>query len=307
MKHYFIINPAAGLTDATNELKDKLAIIFKDKPEEYDLYVTVAPGDASEQIKKVCSENERKEEPDEYTFYICGGDGSSFEGVNGVYGFKHARLAIIPVGSCNDFLKTFPEYDFLDVESLINGEERLIDVLRVNDFYSINIANVGFDARVNYDCVRLKGKYKTVKKAYKVAIRKNLFRPLGDKVKITADGEECFNGKSLLMAFANGMYYGGGYKCAPESLVDDGLLDMVIVKKVGILTFARLVKYYKRGEHLENPAVRKYVIYNKVKKVTIESDHILCVCIDGETFHLKKVDIEVIPQAIKFVFPKKMA
>ena len=186
MKHYFIINPAAGIINATNDLRDKLELIFKDKNEKYDIYITEGPGDVSEQIKKVCTENEMKDNPDEYTFYICGGDGSSFEGVNGVYGFKHARLTIVPVGSCNDFLKTFPEYDFTDLELLINGEERIIDVLRVNDFYSLNIANIGFDARVNDDCIRLKSKYKTVKKAYNVAIRKNLFRPLGDKVIVKA-------------------------------------------------------------------------------------------------------------------------
>ena len=117
MIHYFIINPAAGIVDSTKQLEEQIEKIFSNRTDEFELYVTSGPGDCSEQIEKVCEENEKKTCPNEYTFYICGGDGSSFEGVNGVVGFEHARFTIIPVGSCNDFLKTFPEYDFLDIES----------------------------------------------------------------------------------------------------------------------------------------------------------------------------------------------
>ena len=303
MIHYFIINPVAGSVDSSEILEEKLKSIFANRNDEYITYITKGPGDCSEEIKRVCEQNEASLNPLEYNFYICGGDGSSFEGVNGVVGFKHARFTIIPVGSCNDFLKTFPEYDFLDIESLIDGVERKIDVLKVNDFYSINVVNIGFDARVNYDCCEMKTKYNDVKKAYNKAIIKNLFKPLGDKVTITVDGEEYFNDKALLMAFANGMYYGGGYKCAPKSSVDDGLIDLVLVKKVGIIKFATLVGKYKKGEHLDNPKFNKIVLYKQIKKATIEGENILCLCVDGETFHVKKIDIEIIPHAVRFVFP----
>lgn len=304
MIHYFIINPAAGIVDSTKQLEEQIEKIFKNRTDEYVIYITTGPGDCSEEIRRVCLKNEDSDNPKEYTFYICGGDGSSFEGVNGVVGFKHARLTIVPVGSCNDFLKTFPEYDFLDLEALIDGEEKFIDVLKVNDFYSINVVNIGFDARVNYDCCNLKSKCSSVKKAYNKALFKNVLNFKSDKIIVTVDNEEVYNGKALLMTFANGTTYGGGYKCAPKSLVDDGLIDMSIVKKISLFKFLCMLKKYKNGTYLDDKNINKIVIHKKIKNVTIVSDDILCLCIDGETFHVKKIDIEILPLAVRFVFPK---
>lgn len=304
MKHYFIINPIAGRFDSSETIEEKLARIFKNRLDQYEVYITKGPNDATFAIKKYCIQNEALDEPVETTFYICGGDGTCFEAVNGIVGYPHARMTIIPIGSCNDFLKNFKNYDFMDIEALLDGEEKLIDVLKVNERYSLNVANIGFDARVNYDCVRYRYKYKTVKQSYNHAIIRNLLKPLGDKVKIFINNEEVYNKKALLMAFANGGFYGGGYNCAPNAIVDDGLLEMVVVKKVGILTFIRLIKYYKNGKHVDNPRFSKIVTYRRTNKVTIESDNLLCLCLDGETFHMKKVNIEIVPKAIRFVFPK---
>lgn len=305
MKHYFIINPFAGRHDSTKELENKLAQIFKNRSDTYDVYVTSGPNDATLEIKRRCIENEKQEIKEDITFYICGGDGTCFEAVNGIIGYPHARMTIVPVGSCNDFLKSYPEYDFSNIEDLVDGEEKKIDVLKVNDRYSLNVANIGYDAKVNYDCVRFRHKYKTVKQSYNHAIVRNIFRPLGDKAKITIDNEvELFNKKALLIVVANGKYYGGGFKCAPHAVCDDGLLDIVVVKKVSILTFARLIKYYKVGEHIDNPRFKNIVTYATSQKVVIESDDLLCLCLDGETFHMNKIEIESVKEAVRFVFPK---
>ena len=303
MKHYFVLNPIAGHRDATELLKNKIHNLFLKNNEEHYLYVTKGPNDATIMIKKLCTENETSAHPEDITFYICGGDGTCFEGVNGVVGFPHARMTIVPIGSCNDFLKNFPELDFMDLEALIKGEERLIDVLKVNERYSLNVANIGYDAKVNYDCVRFRYKYKTVKQSYDHALVRNLLKPLGDMVTITADGKEVFHKKALLMAFGNGSFYGGGYKCAPYAKCDDGLIEMVVVKKVGILTFARLVKFYKAGTHLDQAKLRKLITYQQVKEVNIKGEKELTLCLDGETFHMKEVNISIIPKAIRFVFP----
>jgi len=305
MQHYFIINPIAGRHDSSLSLEEKLERIFKDKDEPFFVYITKGPNDATLFIKKTCIENESLLAPHELTFYICGGDGTCFEAVNGLYGYPHARMTIIPVGSCNDFLKSLSEYDFSDIASLIDGKEILVDLLKVNDRFTLNVANVGYDAKVNYDCVRFRDKYKTVKSSYNHAIVRNLLKKLGDKVRIYLDDGEIIDKNALLMAFANGKYYGGGYKCAPKALINDGLLDVVIVKKVSIFTFARLIKFYKRGEHLDNPKLSKIITYRKAKRVIIESDDLLCLCLDGETFHMNKIEIEIIKSAIRFVVPSK--
>ncbi len=305
MKHCFIINPFAGRHDSTKDLEEKLEKIFENRSDTYEIYVTTGPNDATIEIKKRCIANETKEKPEDITFYICGGDGTCFEAINGIVGYPHARMTIVPVGSCNDFLKSYPECDFSIIENLIDGEEKTIDVLKVNDRYSLNVANIGYDAKVNYDCVRFRYKYKTVKQSYNHAIIRNILKPLGDMVKITTDNNEIlFNKKALLIVVANGQYYGGGFRCAPYAICDDGLLDIVVVKKVNILTFARLIKYYKIGEHLANPKFNNIITYGKSQKVTIESDDLLCLCLDGETFHMNKIEIESVPNAVRFVFPR---
>lgn len=303
MKHYFIINPIAGRLDSSHSLETKLEEMFRDRLDTYQTYVTKGPNEATIEIKRWCEKNESSPHPEEVTFYICGGDGTCFEAVNGLMGYPHARMTIVPIGSCNDFLKNFPQYDFMNLEALIQGTEIKIDVLKVNDRYTLNVANIGYDARVNYDCVRFRSRFKTVKKAYTYAIVRNLLKPLGDQVMIKSENKVLYHNKALLMAFANGSYYGGGFHCAPKAKYDDGLLDMVVVKKVGIFRFARLVKYYKRGEHLEGDRFKKLVTFHQLKKVTIESENELCLCLDGETFHMKKVTVELVPQAIRFVVP----
>lgn len=309
MKHFFIINPIAGRNDSTKKIEAMLSPIFEKrniKSDDYIIYVTKGTNDATIMVKRYCAENESKPQPEDVTFYVCGGDGTCFEVVNGIVGFPHARMTIIPVGSCNDFLKVFKDQNFMDIEALIDGEEKEIDVLKVNDRYTLNVANVGFDAKVNYDCVRFRYKYKTVKQSYNHAIMRNLFSYHGDLVKITSNDEKLYNRKALLMTFANGGFYGGGYNCAPRAKVDDGLLEMVVVNKISILSFARLVKYYKNGEHIGNPRFEKIVTYKQLKKVSVESDNLLCLCLDGETFHVNKINIEILPKAIRFVFPKKI-
>lgn len=307
MKHIFIVNPFAGRKDSTNLFNELLPKIFENRDEEYEIYQTKGNNDATLEIKRRCIENEKLEQPEELTFYICGGDGTCFEAVNGIYGYPHARMTIVPIGSCNDFLKTFPGMNFMDIEALIEGEERRIDILKVNGKYSLNVANIGYDAKVNYDCVRFRHKYKTVKKSYNAAIVRNLLKPLGDQVTIyDEDNNVIFDKKALLMAFGNGGFYGGGYNCAPYASVEDGLFDMVIVKKVSIITFARLIKSYKAGLHLETPKFKKIITFKKLRKVIIEGKKELCLCLDGETFHSKRISLEIVSNAIRFVFPRKL-
>lgn len=306
MKHYFVINPIAGRKDSSETLEVKIKDIFTDINEPYELYITQKPSDATSFIKKISNENELQQEPDTLTFYICGGDGTCFEAVNGIIGFPHSRMTIVPVGSCNDFLKIFKE-DFNDLEKLVTGKEKVIDCLKVNDKYCLNVANIGFDAKVNYDCVRFRHKYKTVKQSYNHAIIRNLLHKLGDKVTVTFEDGQTYVQNSLLMALANGGFYGGGYHCAPYAIIDDGLLEFIMVKKVSILTFARLIKQYKMGKHLDNPKLKKILTYRRGRKLTITSDKLLCLCLDGETFHYHKIEVEIIPQAIRFVIPNKEA
>lgn len=298
MKHYFIINPAAGPKDSSTSLKALIENIFKDKKDSYEIYITNSIGD-SYKIAQEASNNLEEET----IFYACGGDGTCFDVVNGIAGKPKAHFGILPIGSCNDFLKTFKKHNFKDFEKVINGELVEIDIAKANDYYFLNELNIGFDAKVNDCCNNSKLKAKSVKKAYRNAIIKNLLSKLGDKMEITTN-KGTISVNSLLLVAANGQFYGGKYNCAPFAKVDDGKLDLVVVNKISRLRFLSLIKKYEKGLHLNNPKLEKIIKYSLENKITITSNESLCTCLDGEIFHWDKIDIEVLPKSLKMIFPK---
>ena len=107
-----------------------------------------------------------------------------------------------------------------------------------------------------------------------------------------------------LCAICNAKCYGGGYYCAPKAVVNDGLVDICMVKKVSRFTFAKLVKDYKAGKHLDNPKFKPYVLYKQGRVVEMEIEKPLYYSIDGETDKSSSIKIEVVPKALRFVVPK---
>jgi len=127
---------------------------------------------------------------------------------------------------------------------------------------------------------------------------------MSHKVQISTEDGVFYDGKILLAAIANGICYGGGFYCAPLAKVDDGLIDLIVVKKVSRFTFIKFVKYYKRGVHLEHPKLAKYIIHKKCKQVNFVSQKELSVSFDGEVIKTNKLNFSIIPNKIAFVIPK---
>lgn len=301
MKCYFILNPVAGSGEKGKQFLDAYEKLKSLNKYDINIYETIGKGDSTRFVGEICT----KFPNEDIYIFACGGDGTMNEVVTGVANYPNATLGIIPTGSCNDFLKTFKEYDFMDLEKQINGTKIPCDLIKVDEFYSLNVTNIGFDAKVNYDQIRLRSKFHNVKKAYNHAIIKNILKPLGDKVKITVDGKELFNGKALLMAFGNAQYYGGGYHCTPKAVVNDGVIDAMVIKKVSVLTFACLISKFKKGLIYDNPKYRCIAKCAQGKTFVVESPNVLTICIDGETIHRKKVTIEVLKHKINFLIPQK--
>lgn len=299
MKHYFVVNPTAGKVCPVEFINKEVPQVLKSK-EEYEIYVTKSKEDTGNYVKSICDNL-----TEQAIFYSCGGDGTCFDILNAMIDCPNAALAIVPVGSCNDFLKSYPEYEFINMDKLVNGTFTEVDVIKANDKYAINVVNAGFDARVNDDVCKMRLKHVDVKKAYSKSVIKNIFHKLSDKVSIRIDDNEIYKGKSTLMAFGNGGFYGGGYNCAPMALMDDGLIECIIVKKISLLTFARLIGKYKKGEHINNPKYKKILTYKQAKKITIDANQDLCFCLDGETYWSKHFELEIIPKKIKFLLPRK--
>ncbi len=296
MKHVFVINPVAGFENSFNVLSKNLEN-FKDK---YDItvYVTSSVKDATEFAKEFSNFNK----DDEIRFYSCGGDGTLGEVVNGVCNVNNASVTCYPCGSGNDFVKSVGGREkFLDLEKLFTADNCLVDLIDVDGIYSLNVINIGLEAHVCKVANSLKGKSKN---PYTRGIIDALFRGMKHSIFVEVDGELINpDGKLLLCTFANGGYAGGKYNCAPKYKIDDGLMEVCLVKPVSVFTLIRLIKKYEKGLHLDDKKFEKLLTYRQAKNVHLYSNKEFDICIDGEMYKGKEFNLKVKNKTLKFAIP----
>lgn len=295
MKHIFIINPVAGKGNGL-EFKEKIHNIFRELNYSYEIIVTKKSGYAIEEVKKITSK-------EKCIVYSIGGDGTLNEVLNGIIG-SDSSLAVIPAGSGNDFARTlYGDIKLSNIlEDLIYGEDKVIDVARLNNKYYLNISSIGFDASVVNNARNYK-KYKFISgsMAYAMGIVKSLFtfKPMELIFKVE---ENEVKGNMYLISVANGKCYGGGIKIAPNAKIDDGLLDVYAIKKPKIHRLIRFLPKVVKGKDTSHIEEIKYI---KCKKIHVRATQEATVNIDGEILFLKDLTFEIIPNALKVRVPKK--
>ena len=211
MRHIFIVNPRSGHQDATPMIKKALDELSPAEP--YEIYITSAPGDATQYVRTRC-----QGDASPLRFYACGGDGTLNEVINGAAGFDHAAVGCYPCGSGNDFIKYFGGRKFFtDLGALMSGHEQRVDMIRVNDRYAINVVNMGFEAKTAARMIRFRHlPLMHGYRAYYGAIVLTLIDGVRHRCKIAVDGETMMDGNILLCTLANGDYVGGSFRCAPR-------------------------------------------------------------------------------------------
>ena len=299
MRHIFIVNPHSGPQDATARIQDAAGGIPG-----CTVYVTSAPQDATRYIRSLCQSTT---EP--LRFYACGGDGTLNEAVNGAAGFAHAAVGCYPIGSGNDFVKYFGgKRAFLDIEAQLDAPAVPIDLIRVNDRYAINIVNIGFEAMAAHRMVKFR-RFPLFHgpRSYYPAVVATLMDGMKHSFTLSADGETLNKDKILLCTFANGEYVGGSFRCAPRAYVDDGLMDICMVKPLSRLKFAKMIGLYQRGEHLDSPMMQKYITYRRAQRVEIASPRETMICLDGEIVKGSQFTVQIVPGALRFILPEAAA
>ena len=305
MKHILIVNPAAGKTNALPHIREEVASLA----EKYDVtvYETTGKGDATEAVRRMA--DERKDEA--VRFYACGGDGTLNEVVAGAYGKANASVSCYPCGSGNDFVKYYGgAAHFLSLAELFEGEEREVDLITDGERYAINTANFGFDYAVLYTMERARRiPLLGGKRAYYAGIARSLFGNMKNNAEVYADGELLDSkGQFLLCTAACGNYIGGSYMCAPRSDNEDGLLEICYVKSISVFRFLKLMGYYTRGEHLDDPLFKDIIVYRRAKELTVRSyDKGFGYALDGEMVPSNSFTLRVLPRALRFAIPAKAA
>jgi YegS/Rv2252/BmrU family lipid kinase len=302
MKHIFIINPKAGKKDVSDFLTKEIAKYLNEG--EYEIYQTKGVLDARDYVKAYCESHQGES----LRFYSCGGDGTLNEVANGIYGFKNVSFTCYPSGSGNDFIKYFGKReDFLNIPNLISGTDVTVDLLSLGNRFVVNICNMGFDGDAALRMIKYRRlPFVSGKMSYILGVMVSFLKKLPRKLKVTVDGNVIFEGEGLLGAMANAICYGGGFYCTPRASVTDGLIDLIVVKKISRMKFINLIKYYKNGTHLDNPKLKPYILYQQGKSITIESDQPLNYSVDGELDSARKISISIVPLAVNFTVPTNL-
>ena len=296
MKHLFIINPAAGSRDRTEAYKKKIREAFQGSEEEYRVEVSKAPGDCCRIAREAAESGE------EYRIYACGGDGTLNEVAAGAAGFSNAAVTVFAGGSGNDFVKLFSDRDaFRDLDRLLDCQEVTFDLMKVNGDICLNIASVGLDARIgtdvsNYKRIPLLQGYR----AYAASTVINVIRGISEHYVIKINGQT-IDGQQTMICACNGRYYGGGFNPVPTADPTDGILDVLVVRKVSRLQVLGVVGKYKAGRYKELPHL---MTHYRTDKVEILCDKPTPVNLDGELRTWQDVTITVAEEKLRFFFPK---
>ena len=332
MKYYFVLNPAAGQGGAA-ELKRRIYNTARSKGIDFGIYTSKAPGDALVFAKMVSAA------PGDKAIFACGGDGTLSEVVNGVMEHRaeaerlgkapegSIRVGCVPCGTGNDFVRNFPDAgDFTDIAAQIDGSVKKCDLIyyeterydfegaedvedldepRKQTGYSINMFNIGFDANVVDMTQSMKKKpFMAGSIAYLASVAVMLLRKRGADLWVAFEDNDVYSGKMLLIAVTNGCYCGGGVKGIPNAQVDDGLMDISLIKNASRRQFIKFFPKYMKGTHLEDKVASKLVIYKKSKSLTIVPNRkTMRLCIDGEMITAGRTVFRICEQAVDFVLP----
>lgn len=233
------------------------------------------------------------EEPD--VLVLCGGDGMVNIGIQAV-AHTGVPLGILPAGTGNDFARYFdlPRGNGAAAAvRILHGTERTVDLARIGDRYFGGVLAAGFDAVVNERANRMRWPRGQMRYNLATLAELRTFKPL--RYVLELDGVER-HVEAMLVAVGNGPSFGGGLRITHGAELDDGLLDVVLIKP---LSRRELVRTYPKlfdGSHVTHPQYERH----RVRRVTVACSGIVGYA-DGERFGPLPLTVEAVPGALQVI------
>jgi diacylglycerol kinase (ATP) len=231
-----------------------------------------------------------------------GGDGLVGSCAEGLVG-TGTVLAVVPAGNGNDFARSLglhPKRPFLALECLREARVRAVDAVRAEgpgwERHYVCVGGAGFDSEVNAyanTLTRLHGATRYVVAVFRTLAR---FRPAEFTIRV--DGQE-HRVPAMMVAVANAPQYGGGMRVCPEASLDDGLIDVCVVRAIPKRTFVAVFPKVFRGRHVTHPAVTML----RGQKVEIEAARAFDVYGDGELLGPLPATFTAVAGALKVAAP----
>ncbi|ALF09476.1 diacylglycerol kinase [Parageobacillus thermoglucosidasius] len=295
-----IYNPTSGREIFKRHLPDVLERLEK-AGYETSCHATTGAGDATEAARKAVER--------EFDLVVAaGGDGTINEVVNGIADQDYRpKLAIIPVGTTNDFARAIGVPRSIEgaCDVITRGEAVPIDIGSVTNEgktrYFINIAGGGRLTELTYE---VPSKLKTVlgQLAYYLKGMEMLPSIKATEARIEYDGK-LFEGEIMLFLVSLTNSVGGFEKLAPDSSLNDGMFDLIILKKTNLAEFIRLVTLAARGEHINDP----HLIYTKANRIKVTSPNNMQLNLDGEFGGMLPGEFVNLYQHLEVFVPKEKA
>jgi diacylglycerol kinase (ATP) len=290
-KIVFIVNPKAGITPKSKFIIELLAgnIIPSSRfiPE---VVFTERAGHATELAKEAIGRGID-------IVVASGGDGTVNEVACAMVN-TGIPMGILPAGSGNGLARCLGismSYA-LALRTIIRGKTKLMDVATVNDIVYTSIAGIGFDA---YVAQKFSESYIRGMISYMQIILKEFssYKPM--TYRLTIDGVD-MEKHALMIIFANGNQFGFNTRIAPEAKVDDGFLDVCIMKKMPVSQLVNVGYHMLRG----TPLKTGYMEYFKGQNITIDTIAEPLMNIDGEPKIVQSpVKIDIKPLALRVIIP----
>lgn len=290
-KFYLIVNPAGG-TKKGLDILDKVKPLFKDANAEVTILYTDYAGHAKDLANEL-----------DYSGYdgLCaiGGDGTMFEMVNGMLKRDDQDtipLGLITGGTGNAFMHDIDCLDPLEAASrILKGTVRQIDIAKVNAknklYYSFNIIGWGLVTDAGYLAEKLRwlgGMRYDVAAILEVLMGKRRIAQL------LMDNEVIEDDFVFIIA-CNTIHTGKAMRIAPRARLDDGKIDLVIVRKSSKIKLLKLFPKLFSGEHIKSPLVE----YRQVEKFSVIPKEDSSLNIDGELIGNTPIDVTMQPKMIE--------
>lgn len=229
---------------------------------------------------------------------VVGGDGMVHIAVQALAGTE-VNLGVIPAGTGNDVARYvgIPRNDpQAAADVVVASHVRTIDLARAGSSYFVTVLATGFDSLVNERANRMRWPRGQMRYNLATLAELRVFEPLPYTLEMDGEVRRL---DAMLVAVGNGPSFGGGLRITHGAEIDDGMLDVVIIKPMSKPDLVRTYPKLYTGGHTRHPQYE----HHRVKTVTVAAPGVVAYA-DGERLGALPLTVEVVPRALRILAPR---
>ncbi len=295
MKAVMIVNPTSGISTVTEkrmspeETERTVLEGFRAYGIEPEIYHTT-PEDTGQGLAKRAAENHAE------LVVAVGGDGTIHAVAKGLVGTE-SILGIISTGTMNNLAHSLNIPDTIPdaCTAIVKGETRVVDVGKINDHVFLEVAGIGLEAALfpAAEEIKHRGLLSNIHGAIRGLKTLLDFKPT--LLRISIDKSQRQSYRALQVTICNAPFYGAHMQIAPEALMDDGLLDVVIYRNFSKFEYLRHAISISQGKRPYQPKLK----YLRAQSLRVDADQPMEIQADGELLGNTPAFVTVLPGALR--------